>query len=80
MNDVDFHTFNLTPGKHRIALNFIIDKSKNIINIKAFHPNNKLCEEIIKSTNEINIIEPAINKGIKVDYLAEIALIISIDN
>ncbi|MDR6761933.1 hypothetical protein J2Y38_002144 [Flavobacterium sp. 2755] len=76
-NEVEFDSFNLTPERQRIAINFIINKNKEIINIKVEHPNRKLCEEVMNSINEINIIEPAINKGIKVDYLAEIQMIIS---
>lgn len=79
-NDIDFYTFNLTPGAHRIVLKFIITKNNEIINIKVFHPNKKLCEEVMNSINEINIIEPAINKGIKVDFLTDIQLTISINN
>lgn len=78
--DIDFDTFDLTPGTHRVYLKFVIDKNKEIINIKVDHKNSKLCEEITRIINQINIIEPAINKGIKVDYLAEIPLTISIEN
>lgn len=78
--DIDFDTFDLTPGTHRISLKFVIDKNKEIINIKVDHKNSKLCEEITRIINQLNIIEPAINKGIKVDYLAEIPLTISIEN
>ncbi|RKR05339.1 hypothetical protein C8C83_4683 [Flavobacterium sp. 90] len=78
--DVDFYTFGLTPGAHRIFLKFVIDKNKQIINIKVNHKNSKLCEEITRSINQINIAEPAINKGLKVDFLAEIPLTISINN
>lgn len=80
LRDVDFEAFDLTSGIHRIVLNFIIDKNAEIINIKVTDTNSKISEEIIKSVNEINIIEPAINKGIKVDFLAEIPLTITIEN
>ncbi|KUJ62475.1 hypothetical protein AR687_08465 [Flavobacteriaceae bacterium CRH] len=76
-DEVDFDSFNLTPERKRIAINFIINKNNEIINIKVTHPNKKLCEEVMNSINEIKIIEPAINKGIKVDYLAEFQMIIS---
>ncbi|TDW51591.1 hypothetical protein EV144_101267 [Flavobacterium sp. 270] len=79
-NDVNFDDFNLTPERQQIALNFIITKNNEIINIKVSHPNKKLCEEVMQSINRINIIEPAMNKGIKVDYLAEIPIIFSISN
>ena len=78
--DIDFDTFGLTSGMHRVILKFVIDKNAEIINIKVIHKNNKLCEEIINSINEINVIEPAINKGIKVDFLADIPLTITIEN
>ncbi|PIF34742.1 hypothetical protein CLU81_5404 [Flavobacterium sp. 9] len=78
--DVDFYTFGLTPGTHRIFLKFVIDKNKQIINIKVNHKNSKLCNEVTRSINQLNITEPAINKGIKVDFLAEIPLTISINN
>lgn len=77
-NDVYFDDFNLAPGRQQIPLNFIITKNNEIINIKVSHPNKKLCEEVIQSISRINIIEPAMNKGIKVDYLAEIQIIFSI--
>lgn len=78
--DIDFDTFDLTSGMHRVILKFVIDKNAEIINIKVVHKNSKLCEEIMKSINEINVIEPAINKGIKVDFLADIPLTITIEN
>ncbi|MNL18581.1 hypothetical protein D3C87_1397310 [compost metagenome] len=70
----------MAPGRQQIALNFIITKNNEIINIKVLHPNKKLCEEVMQSINRMNIIEPAMNKGIKVDYLAEIPMIFSISN
>ncbi|MEN2399284.1 hypothetical protein GKZ90_0005820 [Flavobacterium sp. MC2016-06] len=75
--DVDFDSFYLTPERRRIAINFIITKNNEIINIKVSHPNKKLCEEVMNSINEINIIGPAINKGIKVDYLVDVQMSIS---
>ena len=79
-NDIDLDSFGLNAGSHRVFLMFIIDKNAEIINIKVSHKNTKLCEEIMKSINELNIIEPAINKGIKVDFLVDIPLTITIEN
>jgi hypothetical protein len=79
-NDIDFEAFGLTAGAHRVFLKFVIDKNAEIINIKVFHKNTRLCEEIMKSINELNITEPAINKGIKVDFLVDIPLTITIEN
>jgi hypothetical protein len=79
-NNLDFEEFSLNPGTHRIPLSFIIDKEAKIINIKVFHSNAKLCEEIKNSINEIKISEPAINNGIKVDFRVEIPLNITIGN
>jgi hypothetical protein len=79
-NDIDFESFGLTAGAHCVFLKFVIDKNAEIINIKVSHKNTKLCQEIMKSINELNIIEPAINKGIKVDFLVDIPLTITIEN
>jgi len=79
-NDIDFEAFGLTAGAHRVFLKFVIDKNAEIINIKVSHKNTKLCEEIMNSINELNITEPAINKGIKVDFLVDIPLTITIEN
>jgi hypothetical protein len=79
-NDIDFESFGLTAGAHRVYLKFVIDKNAEIINIKVSHKNAKLCQEIMQSINELNIIEPAINKGIKVDFLVDIPLTITIEN
>ncbi|OIV40617.1 hypothetical protein [Flavobacterium johnsoniae] len=79
-NDIDFESFGLTAGAHRVFLKFVIDKNAEIINIKVSHKNTKLCQEIMQSINELNIIEPAINKGIKVDFLVDIPLTITIEN
>jgi hypothetical protein len=79
-NDIDFESFGLTAGAHRVFLKFVIDKNAEIINIKVSHKNTKLCEEIMNSINELNITEPAINKGIKVDFLVDIPLTITIEN
>lgn len=79
-NDIDFEPFGLTAGAHRVFLKFVIDKNAEIINIKVSHKNTRLCEEIMNSINELNIIEPAINKGIKVDFLVDIPLTITIEN
>ena len=79
-DDIDFDAFGLTAGMHRVFLKFVIDKNAEIINIKVSHKNTKLCEEIMKNINELNIIEPAINKGIKVDFLVDIPLTITIGN
>jgi hypothetical protein len=77
-NEVDFYDFNLTAQRHQIALSFIITKNNEIINIKASHPNKKLCEEIMQSISEIKISAPAMKKGLKVNYLAEIKMDFSI--
>lgn len=77
--NLDFEDFSLTPGTHRIPVSFIIDKEAKIINIKVLHSNDKLCEEIKNSINEINISEPAINNGLKVDFKAEIPFYITIE-
>jgi hypothetical protein len=77
--NLDFEDFSLTPGMHRIPVSFIIDKEAKIINIKVSHSNDKLCEEIKNSINEINISEPAINNGLKVDCKVEIPLYITIE-
>ena len=61
-------------------LSFIIDKNTEIINIKVIHPNEKICEDIIKSINEIDIIEPALKNGIAVDYLAKFPLKIGLED
>lgn len=79
-NDIDFDAFGLTAGMHRVFLKFVIDKNAEIINIKVSHKNTRLCEEIMRSINELNIIEPAINKGIKVDFLVDIPLSITVEN
>jgi hypothetical protein len=79
LSDVDFENFDLTSGRHRIFLNFIIDKNREIINIKVSHTNKMLCEEIIKSIKGINIIEAAINEGIKVDFLVNISFVVTIE-
>ncbi len=76
--NLDFEDFSLKPGTHRIPVSFIIDKERKIINIKVFHSNDKLCEEIKNSINEMNISEPAINDGFKVDFRVEIPLYITI--
>ncbi|MBE8727639.1 hypothetical protein [Flavobacterium hungaricum] len=67
--DVYFEDYNLTPGDHRIGLNFIITKNNEIVNIKVSHKNQKLCEDVAQSISEIKILEPAVNNGIKVDFL-----------
>ena len=77
--DLAFEDYNLIAGIHKIHLNFIVDKNGEIINIKVLHENNKLCQEIKESINEINIIEPATNNGIKVDFIITVPLIISIE-
>lgn len=69
-NDIDLDAIGLT-GAQRVLLKFVIDKNAEIINIKVFHKNTKLCQEIIKSINELNITKPAINKGLKVDFLVD---------
>lgn len=79
-DDIDFEAFGLTPGAHRVSLKFVIDKNAEIINIKVSHKNTELCGEIMKSVNEIKVLEPAIDKGIKVDFLVDIPLTITIDN
>jgi hypothetical protein len=78
-NDIDLDDIGLT-GAHRVFLKFVIDKNAEIINIKVSHKNTRLCEEIMNSINELNITEPAINKGIKVDFLVDIPLTITIEN
>lgn len=77
LRHLDFEDFNLTPGRHRIGLNFIITKNNEIVNIKVSHPNQKLCEEIMYSISEMKILEPAVNKGIKVDFLVSLPLFVS---
>lgn len=79
LDNVDFEDFELTNGNHKFLLSFIVDKNAEIINIKVIHENEKLCEEIMKSINEIIIIEPAFNKGTKVDYLAKFPFTITIE-
>ncbi len=76
--NLDFEDFSLKPGTHRIPVSFIIDKEGKIINIKVLHSNDKLCEEIKNSINEMNISEPAIKNGLKVDCKVEIPLYITI--
>lgn len=78
-NDIDLDDIGLT-GAQRVYLKFVIDKNAEIINIKVSHKNTKLCQEIMKSINELNISEPAINKGLKVDFLVDIPLTITIEN
>jgi len=80
MEDVNFGNFGLTNGTHIFFLSFIIDKNTEIINIKVIHPNEKICEDIIKSINEIDIIEPALKNGIAVDYLAKFPLKIGLED
>jgi hypothetical protein len=78
-NDIDLDAIGLT-GAQRVFLKFVIDKNAEIINIKVSHKNAKLCQEIMQSINELNITEPAINKGIKVDFLVDFPLTITIEN
>lgn len=79
IRDIDFEDFNLTSGEHKINLKFIINKKGTIINIKVHHKNDKLCKLIQESVNKVNIAEPAINKGIKVDYITYLPLTIKIE-
>ena len=78
--NINFEDFDSINETHRFFLSFIVDKNAEIINIKVIHNNQKLCEEIVKSVNEIHIIEPAFDKGIKVDYLAEFPFYIKFED
>ncbi|KAF2513879.1 hypothetical protein [Flavobacterium foetidum] len=69
----------LVPGSYKFWLKFIATKENEIINITVTHPNKKLCEDVANSINKLKVIEPAINNGKKVDFLASFPVTITID-
>lgn len=54
---------NLSPGKKRIAVQFIIDQEGNIINIESRAPHPKLKEEIERVVKTLPQMIPAKQKG-----------------